>query len=135
MTENCWCGGETKLTCLSSPFHEVGEVTEKKIPERLYVSGPMTGYPECNYPAFNEAARRLRAEGFVVDNPAEVGAEGGKYADLLRKDIRLLLDCDGVALLPGWSESRGAKTEVHVAETLGLEIKPLEAWLSKRSTE
>ena len=28
---------------------------------RLYVAGPMTGLPDHNYPAFAEAAARLRA--------------------------------------------------------------------------
>ena len=37
----------------------------------IYLSGPMTGLPEFNYPAFHEAARRWRAIGWDVINPAE----------------------------------------------------------------
>ena len=37
---------------------------------RLYVAGPMTGLPDHNYPAFAEAAARLRAVGYEVESPA-----------------------------------------------------------------
>ncbi|MGE5607641.1 MAG: DUF4406 domain-containing protein, partial [Bacillota bacterium] len=37
----------------------------------LYLSGPMSGLPEHNIPAFNAAAARLRRLGFCVVNPAE----------------------------------------------------------------
>ena len=39
--------------------------------QTIYIAGPMTGLPECNYPAFHEAARRLRLLGYEVLNPAE----------------------------------------------------------------
>lgn len=91
----------------------------------------MTGLPELNFPAFNCSAAKLRAAGFDVVNPAEHGEEPGKaWADYLRKDIRLLMDCDAIALLPGWEKSKGAKLEVHIATELGMRVAPLRAWLS-----
>ncbi len=41
------------------------------MPKTIYISGPMSGLPECNYPAFNAAAAHLRALGYSVENPAE----------------------------------------------------------------
>ena len=41
---------------------------------RIYISGPMTGKHDFNYPAFNAAAKRLRSEGHFVINPAELSA-------------------------------------------------------------
>lgn len=96
---------------------------------RLYISGPMTGIPEWNFPAFNAAADRLRGLGFDVVNPADGGAEEGKpWAADLREDLRLLLDCDAVATLPGWRNSRGAQLEVHVAQALGMRVFPASRW-------
>ena len=69
---------------------------------RGYISGPMTGIPDYNFPAFNAAAADLAAAGHDVVNPADNGADESKsWADYLREDIRLVLDCDAVALLPG----------------------------------
>jgi hypothetical protein len=95
----------------------------------LYLSGPMTGIPQCSYPLFNEVAVKLRDAGFVVINPAELTLpKPGSYVDLLRRDFEALLQCDGVALLPGWANSRGATTEVHVAELLKMPVKLWDLW-------
>lgn len=42
---------------------------------KVYLSGPMTGYPNFNFPAFNERAAEWRREGWDVFNPAET--DGG----------------------------------------------------------
>lgn len=90
---------------------------------RVYVSGPMTGLPEFNFPAFHEAARRLRERGYDAVNPAEINAEtGGDWHDYLKADIKALCDCDALALLPGWMNSKGAHLELHIAHRLGLKI-------------
>jgi hypothetical protein len=91
----------------------------------IYVSGPMTGLPDFNFPAFQEAAAALRAKGGVVVNPAELdGRDTGPmtWEDYLRRDIRALMDCTHIALLPGWEGSRGARLEAHIAAALGMEV-------------
>lgn len=90
---------------------------------KIYISGPMTGLPEYNYPAFNTAAAALRAAGFDVANPAEKDLPLGlPWVTYLRRDLVDLLDCEAVALLPGWQDSKGACLERHVAEALGMPI-------------
>ena len=89
----------------------------------VYLSGPMSGRPDYNFPAFNAAAKHWRAKGHRVINPAEFGVnEGWDWHQYLRQDIRALSEADAVAVLPGWQQSRGASLEVHIAETLGLPI-------------
>ena len=40
----------------------------------------------------------------------------------MRKDIKLLMDCDCILMLKGWSVSRGASIERELAMSLGLPI-------------
>ena len=95
---------------------------------KVYISGPMTGYPDFNYPAFVEAATYWRSRGYVVVSPAEINPDtGGEWADYLRSDLRALLECDVIAMLRGWEGSRGANLELYVARALGLEVWDAEA--------
>lgn len=91
--------------------------------KRIYLSGPMSGLPNLNVPAFNAEAARLRALGFEVVNPAELnpGPDTGWHA-CMRNDLKALLDCDTLVLLPGWQRSSGAHLEMHVAHRVGMAI-------------
>lgn len=101
---------------------------------RCYIAGPMTGYPEHNYPAFHKAAAEMRALGWEVINPAE--NHGGNTTlpreDYFRTDIPQLVSCDAVLLLRGWEQSRGARLEFAVARECGVRTlssyqKPVQA--------
>jgi hypothetical protein len=97
---------------------------------RLYLSGPMSGIADSNFPAFNKAAGLLRQAGYDVENPASKGLiDGWEWEDYLRYDLRQLLDCDGVAVLPGYIGSRGASLEVHVADELSVPVFTVETWI------
>jgi len=90
---------------------------------RLYLAGPMSGYPELNFPTFHAEAKRLRGLGFRIVNPAEINADSGAdWLSCMRADIKQLVDCDGIALLPGWERSRGANIEQGIARGLGLRV-------------
>lgn len=89
----------------------------------IYISGPMSGLPDFNFPAFHQKALELRAHGFDVVNPAEFGEQVGmEWHEYLRKDIRALMACDAIWMLPGWSRSKGARLEHHIAVELGMDI-------------
>lgn len=93
-------------------------------PRKIYLSGPMTGLPELNFPAFNKAAAMLRQAGFEVINPAELCKDDGMtWHDCMRVDIKALCDCDDIGLLQGWEGSSGAHLEVHIAHRIGLGIR------------
>ena len=90
--------------------------------KRIYISGPMTGYPDLNFPAFFAEAERLRALGYEVVNPAELNPPGASWQDCMRKDIEELVKCDAIILLDGWDQSKGARLEKHIAHKLNLKI-------------
>jgi len=91
--------------------------------KRIYISGPMTGMPEHNFPAFNAEAARLRALGYDVVNPVDINPDPGvTWHQCLRNDLQALLTCDTLALLDGWMISQGAHLELHVAHRVGMRI-------------
>lgn len=91
--------------------------------KRVYIAGPMTGLPEFNFPAFNAEAAKLREAGMAVLNPADHGiVDGADWADYLRHDIAGLSSCESIFLLPGWSNSKGARLERTIADALGMRI-------------
>jgi hypothetical protein len=92
--------------------------------EIAYVSGPMTGYPEFNYPAFHQASRALQVEGYAVLSPADNFGGNTTYERELymEQDIRNVLNSDLVVVLPGWERSAGARLEVAVAYECGIPV-------------
>jgi hypothetical protein len=91
--------------------------------KRVYLSGPMSGLPEFNFPAFNAEAARLRSIGYQVVNPAEINQEEqGNWQVCMRRDIVELMSCDTLALLDGWQSSNGAHLEMHIAHRVGMLI-------------
>lgn len=97
---------------------------------KVYIAGPMTGLPEFNYPTFRWAAHCLRDAGYEVEDPStNVNPTPGDYHGWLRAGLAQLVRCDAVALLPGWEASGGARLEVNVGATLGMQVKPLAEWL------
>jgi hypothetical protein len=59
-----------------------------------------------------------------VINPAELQEPSPDlpWDWYLRRDLRELVKCSRIALLPDWQQSRGAQLELHVAEALGMQV-------------
>lgn len=93
----------------------------------IYLSGPMKGYPESNYPLFNRVAADLRAEGHRVYNPAEFPHDGTADTFPLRKAFAaycafICEEADTIVLLPGWEKSLGVSAELALAKNCGLDV-------------
>ena len=89
--------------------------------KRTYISGPMTGLPDANYPEFNRVARELRELGYQVENPAE-NPRCDSWEAYMRLAIAQLVKCDEIHMLRGWKQSRGARVELLIAQTLGMVV-------------
>lgn len=85
--------------------------------ERVYLAGPMRGYPEFNFPEFHTAADALRARGYEVHSPAENEQDPltTTFREFMEVDLAAVCRSDAVVVLPGWTESQGARLEVTVA--------------------
>lgn len=94
----------------------------------FYLSGPMSGYPEHNYPAFYRAELELIALGHDVINPARIGemvdttdlSEREIYEAYMTADLAAMEDCDAIYYLKGWNDSAGANREREKAMRMGL---------------
>lgn len=88
--------------------------------KRIYISGPMRGQPNNNRGSFDSAERRFEERGWRVDNPASLDACCGDtpLRTLLEMQLIGLMDCDAIALLPGWSGSRGAIAELALSQAV-----------------
>lgn len=82
-----------------------------------YVSGPMQGYLENNFPAFARITEALREAGILCLSPHEI--EHGDYIAwqaFLRRDIyEMTRKCQGIILIKGWPQSQGAGLESNIA--------------------
>ena len=109
-----------------APVDSDAEATDADTEDAVYLSGPMTGLPDFNRPAFHAAAAALRAQGYVVINPAEVDLGlAATWVDYMRIHLaEIARRVTQVFVLPGWESSRGAQLEVHVARSLGLPVVP-----------
>lgn len=130
-------------TAFAMRLNEIITATpEPHLKTKLYLAGPMRGYSLSNFPAFDRATEDLRDEGFHVLSPAEVDrANGFSEYDaeaLLTFDLESALaddlvyvckEADGLAMLPGWEQSMGARAEVSAALALSKPVKTVKTWL------
>lgn len=103
---------------------------------KVYIAGPMTGLPEFNYPAFEQARKDLAALGHEVLCPTDAEAENDTgepqaWDWYMRRAVRMVSEADAIALLPGWKGSRGARVEYALGVALNLEVRPLEGWVTE----
>jgi hypothetical protein len=110
--------------------------SEKNLVKQIYIAGPMSGYPEFNFPAFFKAQKHFEELGWKVWNPANKEAEQGTTAaeSFAKGDNAGLVaegwdwrgafdwDCnkviygDAIYMLKGWEYSPGATAEHAVAK-------------------
>lgn len=97
---------------------------------KIYIAGPVTGYPDGNKAAFAAAAAMLRevtawevVSPLEMDSPEEFAATmadhyGSVYWHRMVEDFKTVIAVDGLFLLPGWERSKGARIEVFTALSL-----------------
>ena len=100
---------------------------------RTYLAGPMRGFPQFNFPAFDEAARHLESLGHDVISPADLDRAAGFNPSIdhpndafvrgaLARDLNAITSCEAVAVLDGWRDSLGASAEVAVARAIPIPV-------------
>lgn len=97
---------------------------------KLYISGPMSGLPEFNYPAFHLAKEMLQARGYECVSPADLPIlDDWEWIDYIELDIDSVFSADGIATLDGAEGSKGARIERRIGERLEMPVETVAYWL------
>lgn len=103
--------------------------------KKVYIAGPMSGYPEFNFPKFFAVAKQLADDGWIVFNPANKSneeavtkdasfgegdgvalvASGWSFRDAYVWDVNKVIEADAIYMIQGWEASPGARGEHAVA--------------------
>jgi len=92
--------------------------------EKIYISGQITGIEKLAETLFLDAELKLNGKGYEVVNPFKVCPYKKDYTwkDYMIADIRALVDCDIIYMLPNWVNSKGAEIERRIAMDLGITV-------------
>ena len=93
---------------------------------RVYISGAISKDPD-HAEKFAAAFVALEKMGHDPVNPVciglnlknKLGREPTRY-EYMRHDIKAMMACDGICMLPGWTKSWGAIIEQYLASKIGI---------------
>lgn len=111
---------------------------------RIYIAGPMRGYAQFNFPAFDAARDALNELGYEAVSPADLDRAAGfdetatdtttvsdeQLRAAIARDCVAICSCNAIALLPGWEDSGGVKVELTLTRFLGIIEFRLDTFLS-----
>lgn len=98
---------------------------------KIFISGPMTGYEQHNYPLFEKVEDMLTIAGYKCVNPAKIGMkydpekvdQNKKLYKAMEKEIQEAeKTCNTILLLPGWEKSVGVRLELQTAIRMKMKI-------------
>ena len=94
--------------------------------KKVYISGPITGTKDYLEKFEDiETALVLIHQGVEVINPAKVNAnlpESTTWEEYMRMSLCMLSMCDGIYMMEGWQQSRGATLEYAYARGMGITV-------------
>lgn len=108
---------------------ELSMIREK--PKKVFLSGPMTGYPGYNFQRFNLAEKQLADAGIECVNPVHICKKYKEKDVLSSKEVfdkmvaeqqEAEKECDAILLLDCWQMSKGVRLELKTALDNDMEI-------------
>lgn len=110
----------------------VAEGQEQRKPYTAYIAGPMSGYDNYNFDAFDQVEEHVHKAGFAemdetglrplaVVNPARNFDRDQTLPKrvYLALAVRQVIEADAIVLLPNWHKSEGAQLEAQIGLDLG----------------
>jgi len=88
----------------------------------LYISGPISSMGMNWEQNFMTAKNYLISKGYNVITPHEIQTDNHSWEGYMRADISQMMTCDGVYMLKNWEQSKGARIEHFLADSLNMKI-------------
>ena len=90
---------------------------------KIYLSGKISVLRICEaIKNFESAENQLKRYAIIV-NPMRLSHDHDKsWQSYMKEDIKALMYCDAIAMLPNYESSKGALIELNLAKSLGFEI-------------
>lgn len=91
---------------------------------KIFIAGPMRGYPNYNFDKFDGIEKLLKDNGVECVNPGrisrkfkevEVNNDINVYNEMVRLQQEAQKTCNAILLLDGWQWSKGVMLEVKTA--------------------
>lgn len=101
---------------------KTNDMAEESI--RIYISGAISGTSDYQE-RFADAERKLQQQGYDVVNPARVNDMLPKtftHDEYMKISFSMLELCQGIYMIPGWENSKGANMEKNYACSCGIKI-------------
>ena len=100
-------------------------------PKKVFLSGPMTGYPGYNFQRFNLVEKQLTDAGIECVNPVHICkkykeehvlADKAVFDRMIAEEQEAERKCDVILLLDGWQMSKGVRLELKIALEMDMQI-------------
>lgn len=102
----------------------------------IYLSGPITGTPQNNYPEFKKVEERMNAVGLKVLVPHDffegMDTSEFKHNDYMRICIEKMMKATLIVTLKGWEDSVGCKMEINIARELNIPVQPVSTFFANQ---
>lgn len=90
---------------------------------KIYISGKITGDPNF-VEKFQKVEDLLISMNYEVINPVKLCQDiADNYKECMKRDIKILLECDSILMLNDWHLSSGSIVEFGIAKIIGLQIR------------
>ncbi len=90
---------------------------------KIYLSGKITGLKYEDAQKLFEDAEHDMNKYYDVVNPMKLRHDHDQtWESYMREDLTAMLQCQFICMLPNWADSKGAKIEKDLAETLMMPV-------------
>lgn len=89
---------------------------------KIFISGPIPGLDSRSTERFENIADVLTLFGFEVVSPHLKSVSPDMSQNVYLVDVKLLLECDAIFVIKGWTDNDGSILECYIADSYNLRL-------------